>query len=64
MTPYNKLEEVINKALRFIRLEEDKKIQKRTNMSYDHHNRKNESSSEKYYRAKPYSKSKNHRLMH
>ena len=45
MTPCKKLDEVRNIALRFIRLEEYKKIQKRKNTSYDHPNKKNDSSS-------------------
>lgn len=40
MTPCKKLDEVGTRALRFIRLEEDKKIQKSTNTSYDHLTRK------------------------
>lgn len=47
MTPCMKMDEVRNRALRFIRLEEDMKIQKRTNTSYDHPNRKNEYSFQK-----------------
>lgn len=47
MTPCKKLEEFINRSLRFIRLDEFLKIQKSTNTSYNHPNRKNESSSQK-----------------
>ena len=57
MNPCRNLDEVRNKALRFIRLEEDKKIQQRIDESskYDNPNRKSESSS-KYYCSKPYSR--------
>lgn len=46
--------------MRFIRLVEDRKIQTRINKSFNHPNRKNESSFQKSYRAKPYSRSENH----
>ena len=62
MTPFKKLDEVRNRALRFIRMGEDKKVKKRTNTSNDHPNMKNVSSSQKSYRAKPYSRLENHRV--
>lgn len=46
-----------------MRLEEDKKIQKKTNTSYDYPNSNNNSSSQKYYICKPYSKTENHRVI-
>lgn len=49
-------------VIRFVRLKEDKKIQKRMNTSYDHPNRKNEFSSQKSYRAKSYSRPENHSI--
>ena len=57
MNPCQNIDEVRNKGLRFIRLEEDRKIQQRIDGSseYDNPNRKSESSS-KYYRSKPYSR--------
>jgi hypothetical protein len=54
MNPCRNLDEVRTKALRFIRLEEDKKIQQRIEgSSYDSPNRKAESQP-KNFRAKPY----------
>lgn len=45
MTPCNKLDEVRNRALLFISLEEDKKIYNKSDTSYEHPNKKNECSS-------------------
>lgn len=56
MNPYGNIDEVRNKALRFIRLEEDRKIQQMidTSSTYDNLNWKSESTY-KSYRSKPYS---------
>ena len=59
MTP---LDEVRFRALRFIRLEEDKEVQKTSNPSsqYENPNRKAESSTPRSYKLKPYSKPDHH----
>ena len=64
MTPCNRMDEVRSRALRFIRLEEDNEIQKRSNppSSYDHPNRKADSSAQRSYMSKPYSKPNYHRV--
>ena len=65
MTPCKRLDEVRSRALRFIRLEEDKEIQRKssTPTSYDHPNRKiDSSSSQRSFKAKPYSKPDHHRV--
>ncbi|MER8245125.1 hypothetical protein, partial [Acinetobacter baumannii] len=67
MTPCKKLDEVRSWAIRFIRLEEDKEIQRKSNAptSYDHPNRKTDSSSsQRPFKAKPYSKPDAHRVIH
>ena len=58
------MDEVRSRALRFIRLEEDKEIQKRGSPlnSYDKRNRKVESSSQICYNSKPYAKPDHHRV--
>ncbi|KAL4553980.1 hypothetical protein LXL04_039903 [Taraxacum kok-saghyz] len=56
MTPCKKLDEVRSRAIRFIRLEEDKEIQRKSNAptSYAHPNRKTDSSSsQRSFKAKP-----------
>ena len=55
MTPCRRLDEVRSRALRFIRLEEDKEIQKRSNppISYDYPNRKVDSLAQRSYKSKP-----------
>ncbi|KAL4562281.1 hypothetical protein LXL04_034480 [Taraxacum kok-saghyz] len=63
MTPCKKLDEVRSRAIRFIRLEEDKEIQRKSSAptSYDHPNRKTDSSSsQRSFKAKPYSKPDTH----
>lgn len=64
MNPCRNLDEVRNRALRYIRLEEDKIIQRRieTPSTYDRPNRKTEASSAKYYKSKPYSRSDDYRV--
>ncbi|XP_023743491.2 uncharacterized protein LOC111891665 [Lactuca sativa] len=64
MTPCKRLDEVRCRALRFIRLEEDREIQKRSNPldQYESPNRKDESSTQRYYKSKPYSKIDHHRV--
>ena len=65
MTPCKRLDEVRSRALRFIRLEEDKEIQRKSSAptSYDHPNRKSDSSSsQRSFKAKPYSKPDHHRV--
>ena len=65
MTPCKKLDEVRSRAIRFIRLEEDIEIQRKsgTPTSYDHPNRKTDSSSsQRSFKAKPYSKPDSHRI--
>ena len=65
MTPCRKLDEVRSRAIRFIRLEEDKEIQRKSSAptSYDHPNRKTDSSSsQRSFKAKPYSKPDTHRV--
>ena len=65
MTPCKRVDEVRSRALRFIRLEEDKEIQRKSSAptSYDHPNRKSDySSSQRSFKAKPYSKPDHHRV--
>ncbi|KAI3796340.1 hypothetical protein L1987_39008 [Smallanthus sonchifolius] len=64
MNPCRNLDEVRNKALRFITLEDDKKIQQRMDAptSYSQPNRRTETAPFKPYRFKPYSKPDNHRV--
>ncbi|KAL7586986.1 hypothetical protein Lser_V15G37217 [Lactuca serriola] len=64
MTPCKRLDEVRCRALRFIRFEEDREIQKRSNPSdqYENPNRKPESSTQRSYKSKPYSKPVHHRV--
>lgn len=64
MIPCKRMNEVRSRALRFIRLEEDKDIQKRSNPlnSYDNPNRKADSLVQRSYKSKPYSKPDNHRV--
>ena len=49
MTPCRRIDEVRSRELRFIRLEEDKEIQKMSNLPsfYDHPNRKSDSSAQR-----------------
>ncbi|XP_023733891.1 uncharacterized protein LOC111881731 [Lactuca sativa] len=63
MTQCKRMDEVRSRALRFIRLEEEKEIQKRSNppSSYDHLNRKADSLAQRSYKSKPYSKPDHHR---
>ena len=63
MNPCGKLEEVRSKAIRFIRLEEDKEVQKRTTTpnSYDHPNRKSDAPAQRPYK-KPYSRPEHQRV--
>ena len=58
------MDEIRSRALRFIKLEEDKEIQKRDNMlsSYKNPNRKFESLAQRSYKSKPYSKLDHHRV--
>lgn len=58
MTPCKRMDEVRSKALRFIRREDEKEIQKMSNhpKSYDYHNRKTGSLVQKSYKSKTYSK--------
>ena len=63
--PCKKLDEVRSRAIRFIRLEEDKEVQRKSSAptSYDHPNRKTDSSSsQRSFKAKPYSKPDTHRV--
>ncbi|XP_023769035.1 uncharacterized protein LOC111917605 [Lactuca sativa] len=64
MTPCKILDEVRCRALRFIRIEEDKEVHMGSNPSsqYDNPNRKVESSTPRSYKAKPYSKPNHHRF--
>lgn len=64
MTPCKRLDEVTNIVLKFLRWEEDGKIQKRFHMptSYDNPNRKVEAPSQKFYKPKPYTKFDSHRV--
>ncbi|KAL7602922.1 hypothetical protein Lser_V15G16606 [Lactuca serriola] len=64
MTSCKGLDEVRCRALRFNRLEEDKEIQKRSNTlnQYENPNRKVESSTQRSYKLKPYSKLDHHRV--
>ena len=65
MTPCKKLDEVRSRTIRFIRLEEDKEVQRKSSTpnSYDHPNRKTDSSSsQRSFKAKPYSKPDTHRV--
>ncbi|KAI3704181.1 hypothetical protein L1987_74396 [Smallanthus sonchifolius] len=64
MNPCRNLDEFKNRALRFIRLEDDKKIQQRMDAptSYSQPNRKTETAPFKPYISKPYSKPDNHRI--
>lgn len=63
MTLYRKLDEVINKALRFISLKEDKMMQNKINApnTYDNPNKKSDTSSQRFHRPRPYSKLENRR---
>ena len=58
ITPCKCMDEVGSRALWFIRLEEDKEIQKRaiTPSSYENPNRNDESLAQRSYKSKPYSK--------
>lgn len=62
MTPGKRLDELRCQALRFIRLEEDKEVRKRSKPSnqYENPNRKAESSDPRSYKSKSYSKSNHH----
>ncbi|KAI3676095.1 hypothetical protein L1987_85694 [Smallanthus sonchifolius] len=64
INPCRNHDEVRNRALRFIRLEDDKKIQQRmdTPTSYSQPNWKTETAPFKPYRSKPYSKPDNDRV--
>lgn len=62
MTPCKELDEVRNKALGLIKIEEDKKIEKNTHNPYDYTNKKIESFSQKSCRPEPYSRTMNHRF--
>ena len=64
MTPCKRLDEVRCRPLMFIMLEEDREIQKRRNPSdqYENPNRKFESSTQRSYTSKPYSKLYHHRV--
>ncbi|KAL7594220.1 hypothetical protein Lser_V15G28361 [Lactuca serriola] len=64
MTLCKRLDEFRCRALTFIRLKEDKEIQKRTNHSsqYENPNRKAESSAPRSYKSKPYSKPDHHKV--
>ncbi|KAJ0939030.1 hypothetical protein HanRHA438_Chr02g0056471 [Helianthus annuus] len=63
MNPCRNLDEARNRALRYIRLEDDKKMQERMNASstYESTNRKSESSY-KPYRSKPYGRNDNKKV--
>ncbi|KAJ0898693.1 putative retrotransposon gag domain-containing protein [Helianthus annuus] len=63
MNPCRNLDEARNRALRYIRLEDDKKMQEKMNASstYESTNRKSESS-HKPYRSRPYDKNENKRV--
>src|ERR1043165_8621190 len=63
MNPCGNLDEVRNKALRFIRLEDDKKIQERIESSskYNHPNRKSTPTYEPY-KHKPYARPDNKKV--
>ncbi|XP_076940655.1 uncharacterized protein LOC143609919 [Bidens hawaiensis] len=56
MNHYRNMDEARNKALRFIRLEEDRMIQQRLDGSNNYNQPNRESASSKPYRPKPYSK--------
>ena len=58
------MDEVRSRALRFIRLEEDREIQKRVSIpcSYDNPNRMAESSTQRSYNSKPYFKHDHHKI--
>ena len=64
MNPCRNLDEARTRALRFIRLEDDRTIQKRMNPStnYNNSNKKADSSPYKSYKSKSYSKSENNRI--
>ena len=64
MNPWKRMDKFRSRALRFTRLEEDKEIQKRSNppSSYDLPNRKADSSAQRSYKSKPYSKPGHHKL--
>ncbi|KAL4582843.1 hypothetical protein LXL04_007404 [Taraxacum kok-saghyz] len=64
MTPCRKLDEVRNTTLRFIRLEEDKMIQKKLMSpgSYEQPNRKSYSSSQRSYKSKPYNRKESQKV--
>ena len=64
MTPCKRIGEVSRRALRFIRFEEEEEIQMRRNPpnSYDSPNRKAESSVQRSYKSKPYSKLDHHKV--
>ncbi|XP_023743493.1 uncharacterized protein LOC111891666 [Lactuca sativa] len=62
MTPCREVDEFKSRTLRFIRLEEYKKIQRKTSSlsSYQNPNRNVDSSSQRSYKSKPYSKPDHH----
>ena len=64
MTTCKRSDEVRYWALRFIWIEEDREIQKRSNPSnqYENTNRKAESSTSRSYKSKLHSKSDHHRV--
>lgn len=64
MIQCKRMDEVKSRAFNFIKLEEDKKIQKRSNPpnSYDKPNRNADSSAQRSYKLKPYSKPDHHRV--
>ncbi|XP_023771631.1 extensin-like [Lactuca sativa] len=64
MTPFKRLDEVKCRALRFIKIEEDKEVQKKSNPSsqYENPNRKAESSAPRSYKSKHYSKPDHHKV--
>ncbi|KAD4585878.1 hypothetical protein E3N88_23479 [Mikania micrantha] len=64
MNPCRNMDEVQNRALRFIRLEDDKEIQKRitTTPPNDQGKRKLDSPTNKSFKSKPYYKADNHKI--
>ncbi|KAD3640093.1 hypothetical protein E3N88_29316 [Mikania micrantha] len=64
MNPCRNMDEVRNRALRFIRLEDDKEIQKRitTTPPNDQGKRKLDSPTNKSFKSKPYYKADNHKI--
>jgi hypothetical protein len=62
MTPCRNLDEVRSRAIRFIRLEDDKKLHKKLDIPKNDLSNKKSESPGKQYRNRPYPKNDNHRV--